>query len=231
MDELLATGDFRAAAFFVTSARQSSDCGALEARSLEAISTKVAHSFWQDTQSNVMEMLGRCAFSDALAKIGSALASVVMMSANSDDVGVLKALELQVLEAQAKCSSQAIFHRSIGKRLERARPRKSTAQEVAEASSRTNRPPATLKVGTETHTMIVRTRDRVEVAATGGLEVVTSQQPHPQRKDASIVSFVVVPSLRDPFDTSLYGAQQVSCSLHSHRLDHPSPAPLPALSS
>ena len=42
---------------------------------------------------------------------------------------------------------------------------------------------------------------------------------HTERRDASVVSFVLVPSLRDPFDTSLYGAQQLVVSVGGKPLD------------
>ena len=94
-----------------------------------------------------------------------------------------------MLEAQAKSSAQAIFDRSVGMKLSKAKPRRSSSQEVEAASARINKPPADVRVGTTSHTMVVRTRRHVEIDAPAGLEVRSTQRPHPQRKDASVVSF------------------------------------------
>jgi hypothetical protein len=96
VDDLIAAGDFVAASIFVDSARADQQCaGAIAARSLDAIGLRVTHGFWQDTQQRVAEMMGRRAYSEALAIIGGALASTSMLGA-SEHEGVLRALELQV---------------------------------------------------------------------------------------------------------------------------------------
>ena len=69
VDDLLAAGDFRAAAYFLESARSRSDCGDLELRTLDATSSRVAHGFWQDTQSKVKAMLAENAFPEVSPRV------------------------------------------------------------------------------------------------------------------------------------------------------------------
>ena len=147
---------------------------------------------------------------------GAAKVDAALNGWGDEHAAVVREMESQVLEQQAR-SAGAIFMRSLGGKLGRARPNPralSAAQlEAASAPAAVNAPPPRLTVGTETQCMVVRGKGDVAIEAPDGLEVraTTSRfdagqvRAQPHLRNCALVSFVLVPSLNDPFDTALYG--------------------------
>lgn len=109
----------------------------------------------------------------------------------------------------------------------RPNPRSVGAAQLEAAALRVNAPPPSLSVGSETQCMVVRGEKRVQIEAPPGVEVRATQEKaapaaakaNPKLKGCSVVSFVLVPSLLDPFETSLYGKRKVAVSVGGKPLD------------
>ena len=237
----LREGEFVEAAQRLSSAERAST--GPEAELLQSLHGCIQHSFWKHVNDRVRAPTEARRWPEELCALSESSELAAALEAEgcaTEGAAVLESLELQVLEAQGR-SGRALMMRSLGHRLARAQPRRRFCKEDL-AGLAMNTAPETLRVGTETQLLAVDGEGPVKIEPPAGLEVRSFQQPHPTAPKSSLVSFVVIPSLRDPFDTELYGARTVVISVGGKpllgspftvevRIQEPRTTPVPCSSS